>query len=254
MKIREFGDLVRLTQDAGLKLSVWWRDDDVFETSKELDRLLHFSKLNDIPAHLSVIPKHFNDDTIDLIKSYSNIKVLQHGYSHLNYAKKGAPLNEFGLDRDIEVMLDEIRHGCKKLTEVFNKQFLPIFVPPWGHIAMPIVECLHEIGFIGISLIGVNGMAYHGLKNMNVQIDVHSWKTESETSYDVRIKSFEAIMDNFFKLISSEKSKQNGYLNIGVLTHSQIMQEKDWEIFKKIILTLKESGVEIIGVERLSRR
>ena len=49
-------------------------------------------------------------------------------------------------------------------------------------------------------------------------------------------------------------SLQNGYFNIGVLTHSQIMQEDDWEIFTNFILAIKEFGVEIIDGNRIPRR
>ena len=251
MKIREFSDLVRLTQDAGLKTSVWWRDDDVFDDTKELNRLLHFSEKHDVPVHLAVIPKHLTDDARVLIKSNRNITVLQHGYAHVNHAKNGAPLNEFSLDREIEVMLNEIRCGFTKLSEVFDEQFLPLFVPPWGHVALPVIERLHKIGFVGVSLIGDNIKNYPNLNNMNVHIDIHSWRTNSEISYDVIIKPFERIANDFIKIISTEKFRSNGYLNIGVLTHSQIMHENDWVIFKRFILALKEVGVEIIAGSRL---
>ena len=85
---------------------------------------------------------------------------------------------------------------------------------------------------------------------MNVHIDIYTWKTESESSYDVSIKPFVTIANNFIKIISSEESKLNSHINIGVVTHSQIMQESDRVIFNRFILALKEAGVKIIAISK----
>ena len=222
-KKKGLSENIHLLQTEGFKIRVWWRDDDVFEATEELNKLIQFIEKNGVPVHLSVIPKNLTDNAIDLLKSQNKITILQHGYSHTNYAKVGEPLNEYGMNRTVDVMLNDIRYGFTKLSEVFGEQFIPIFVPPWGHIAQPVLEQLHKIGFVGISLIGNNSKTYSSLKNMNTHIDIHSWKTSSEISYDVKMRPFEMIADDIIKIITSAKSQKNGHENIGLLTHSQIM-------------------------------
>ena len=240
-------EYLHLLQKEGFKMRVWWRDDDVFEATEELNKLIQFSEKNGVPVHLSVIPKNLTDNAIDLLKSQNKVTILQHGYSHTNYAKVGEPLNEYGMNRALDDMLNDIRYGFYKLSEVFGEQFVPIFVPPWGHIAQPVLEQLHEIGFVGISLIGNNNKTYSSLKNMNTHIDIHSWKTKSENSYDVKMRPFEMIADDIIKIITSAKSQKNGHENIGLLTHSQIMKDNDWEIFTQLITQLKDADIEIIN-------
>ena len=97
------------------------------------------------------------------IKEHHNISVMQHGYSHNNYANVGEPLNEFGQHRNLETQLKEIRIEFEKLITSFGNQFVPVFVPPWGHIAESVIEKLSTIGIEGISLIGHSDKNYPNL-------------------------------------------------------------------------------------------
>ena len=95
----------------GKDVRFWWRDDDVVDSTKELDILLEFSVMNNVPVYLAVIPKYLTDHAIEKIRKNQNASVMQHGYSHTNYNIKGKPLNEFGLDRDLKVQVNDINNG-----------------------------------------------------------------------------------------------------------------------------------------------
>jgi hypothetical protein len=175
---------------------------------------------------------------------------VQHGYSHTNYANVGEPLNEFGHHRSLDTQLKEIRIGFDKLKTSFGNQFVPVFVPPWGHIADSVIEQISTIGIKGISMIGDRDKIYPNLINNNVHVDIHSWKTESDSSYEVNIRSYNQIIDDIFNKIKIEKSDDE-CLTIGILTHSQIMGNNDWHIFGKLVKAIKKMGIEFIDAEKI---
>ena len=234
----------------GYEVKFWWRDDDVSDSTEELKNLISFSCLNKIPVNLAVIPQNLSNEAIKLIKQYTHISVVQHGYSHINYANIGEPLNEFGLHRGLEIQLKEIRIGFEKLITAFGNQFIPVFVPPWGHIADSVIEQISTIGIKGISMIGDRDKIYPNLINNNVHVDIHSWKTESASSYEVNIRSYNQIIDDIFNKIKIEKSDDE-CLTIGILTHSQIMGNNDWHIFGKLVKAIKKMGIEFIDAEKI---
>jgi len=250
IKMWELEPLINSGRDSDYEVKFWWRDDDVSDSTEEFKKLISFSEVNKIPVNLAVIPQKLSNEAIRLSKQYPHISVLQHGYSHTNYAKAGEPLNEFGNHRDIEIQLKEIRIGFKKLITAFGNQFVPVFVPPWGHIAKSIIEQISTIGIKGISLIGDQDKIYPDLINNNVNIDIHSWKTESDISYEVKIRPYNKIIDDVNNQIKKEKSNDD-CLIIGILTHSQIMGNNDWYIFGKLVKAIKKMGIEFIGLEKV---
>ena len=184
------------------------------------------------------------------IKEHHNISVMQLGYSHNNYANVGEPLNEFGHHRSLDTQLKEIQIGFDKLKTSFGNQFVPVFVPPWGHIADSVIEQISTIGIKGISMIGDRDKIYPDLINNNVHVDIHSWITESASSYEVNIRSYNQIIDDIFNKIKIEKSDDE-CLTIGILTHSQIMGNNDWHIFGKLVKAIKKMGIEFIDAEKI---
>ena len=58
------------------------------------------------------------------------------------------------------------------------------------------------------------------------------------------------ITSDLIKIIASEKFDKNNHVKIGLLTHSQIMNDADWEIFTRLIIELKKSGIEVIDLYR----
>ena len=250
INMRKLKSVINIERNSDYEVKFWWRDDDVSESTEELKKLISFSYLNKIPVNLAVITKNLSDEAVGLIKQYTHISVLQHGYSHKNYANIGEPLNEFGLHRSLEIQLKEIRIGFEKLITAFGNQFIPVFVPPWGHIAESVIEQVSTIGIKGISLIGDHDKIYPNLINNNVHVDIHSWKTESDTSYEVIIRDYNQIIDDVNNKIKKEKSDDD-CLTIGILTHSQIMGNNDWHIFGKLVKSMKKMGIEFIGIEKI---
>jgi len=244
----ELKSLIKSKRNSDYKVKFWWRDDDVYESTEELKKLILFSDANEIPVNLAIIPKKLSDKAVGLIKENTHISVLQHGYSHKNYANVGEPLNEFGNHRGIEIQVKEIQIGFEKLIMSFGNQFVPVFVPPWGHISDSVIEQISKIGIKGISMIGDQDKIYPNLINNNVNIDIHSWETESDTSYKVKIRPYNQIIDDLNDQIK-KANPNDDCLKIGILTHSQIMSNNDWQIFGILIKAIKKMGIEFVGLE-----
>ena len=243
-KSKKIEKFINTEIDSNNSIRFWWRDDDVFDDTQELNKLLNFSTENNLPAYLSVIPKNLSDGAIAKIKEHRNISVMQHGYSHINYANIGEPLNEFGNHRSLDTQFNKIQLGFDKLRISFGEQFIPVFVPPWHHISESVLEQLYTVGIKEISLIGDGDKNYPNLINKNVDIDIFSWKTQSETSYEVNIRDYGQILDDFYNKIILNN---NNSITIAIVTHSQIMNKQDWKIFGKLIMILKKTKIEFIG-------
>ena len=233
----------------GYDIQAWWRDDDICENTNELDSLIRFVESNNIPAFLSVIPDKLTQSTISKLKIYKNIFVLQHGYSHINYAPLAEPYNEFGNHRNIQIQMDEIKIGFNQLLDQFGDQFIPVFVPPWGNISTEVKQILLEIGFKGISQIGKVNNPVKGLKDLNSNIDIHNWQSTSELLYTTEVRSWKNIIDAINKKINSQINEKE--IRIGLLTHSQIMCKSDWKYFQRIVHYLRSSGTEFINASAL---
>ena len=68
-----------------------------------------------------------------------------------NHAPADQKKAEFGSHRPPDAMLDEIAAGRQRLDDLFGKQALPVFTPPWNRIAPGIVEALPAMGFAVVS-------------------------------------------------------------------------------------------------------
>ena len=74
---------------------------------------------------------------------------------------------------------------------------------------------------------------------------IFSWKTQSETSYEVNIRDYGQILDDFYNKIILNN---NNSITIAIVTHSQIMNQQDWNIFGKLIMTLKKTKIEQVKI------
>jgi peptidoglycan/xylan/chitin deacetylase (PgdA/CDA1 family) len=223
---------------------VWWRDDDIFNASDNTKLLLQFVKEVDIPIFCSIIPKDLSSEAITLLKKYNQVTILQHGYSHTNYAPLGKPYNEFGDNRSLNTALSEIKLGAKKLKQAFQFQFLPIFVPPWGNISENVIKNLKNIGFIGLSCIGRKLENDSNVKIQNVHIDIHKWMSNTEFDYSTELRSWNRVISDISKNLNEQNNGNTKY--IGLLTHSQIMSRKDWVYFLRIIRLIKSMGLKFM--------
>ena len=107
---KHFLSLLREKREVGAQIRLWWRDDDVCEITNELKQLITFINIYKIPVYLSVIPSNLTSSTITLLNHIKYVSILQHGYSHKNYAygkyynnKKSTPPTLIDLNSNVDV-------------------------------------------------------------------------------------------------------------------------------------------------------
>lgn len=161
---------------AGRIATFWWRDDDAADTSPALNRLLAMRAEADVPFALAVIPAHATADLRDRLDTEPDAAVLQHGYSHKNFASGDDRKIELDDSRPAEYVVAELAMGGQVLERFANH--LPILVPPWNRIAPHLVPFLPEIGIQGLSTIGTRTRVTFGpeMRLNNVHLDVIDWR------------------------------------------------------------------------------
>lgn len=153
----------------------WWRDDDAERVSPPLARLLALSAATETPVALAVIPRDAQGGLRDSLAGYSLASVVQHGWGHTNHAANGRQ-NEFGVDRPLPTMLEEIAGGWHRIS-AFDRS-LPIFVPPWNRMDPHLRSHLPRVGLGALSGLGPRSSPEpcKGVRQTNVHVDIVDWQ------------------------------------------------------------------------------
>ncbi len=164
----------------GVAATFWWRDDDAQAASAEFDWMLDLAQRYDAPFGLAVIPRGLDETLASRIQSLAMVTVLQHGFSHDNYAPADEKKMELGEHRPAAAVHQELANGFNILHDAFGAQFLPVLVPPWNRIAtslLPGLTSLAQTGFAGLSTFGARaGFEATGLRTVNTHVDIIDWR------------------------------------------------------------------------------
>lgn len=156
----------------------WWRDDDAQSASMQLEDLLEISARYQAPLSLAAIPDGLDDSLAKSLIGLEHVQLLQHGFSHRNFAPAEERKMELGWHRSGAAIMQQLHTGFQRLQTLFGEQFIPVMVPPWNRIDQRVIARLRKAGFIGLSTLGPreNSDAYNGLKVVNVHVDIINWK------------------------------------------------------------------------------
>ncbi|MGI9370937.1 MAG: polysaccharide deacetylase family protein [Hyphomicrobiales bacterium] len=216
---------------AGLSASVWWRDDDAGMPHPNLERLLDTAEAANAPIHMATIPAELSDEVQALFAQKPHVHVLQHGYSHTDYAPKGKGSWELGTHRPMDVVLEEQSRGIKILRAAFGDQFSPVQTPPWTRIAPEVLVRLPEIGFLGLSMVFPREQKYAvpGLLEANTRCDPIKWKGGAHFA------GTERALDD---VVTHLQGRRTGMLDAGeptgLLTHHKDHDEDIWGFVEEL--------------------
>ena len=79
INMRKLKSVINIERNSDYEVKFWWRDDDVSDSTEELNKLISFSDLNKIPVNLAVIPQKLSNEAVILIKQYAHLSVIKHG-------------------------------------------------------------------------------------------------------------------------------------------------------------------------------
>jgi predicted glycosyltransferase len=212
----------------------WWRDDDVIESSKALDKMIALQRRFNQPLYLACIPELCGEDLAKALKGYEQIFILQHGYDHKNHGLRGEKKIELGGSWPIHEAQHDLLVGKQKLKEFFGNHFMPVLVPPWNridHTYFPFIEEHYK----ALSLFK-NPTTDNKFQMINTQIDIIDWK---------KGKAFLGEEACLLLFLAELQKRRFGAVDItapiGLLTHHLNHDDQCWAFLEKFLALLEEN-------------
>ena len=239
----------RRCHDAGLRSSFWWRDDDLVAPSENLKRLASLTRDHPVRCLTAVIPALCQDALGETLVDMPGLVICQHGYSHENHEPDGQLKCEFGPERPIDGVYDEVSGGFRTLTRLFGPRFAPVFVGPWNRCAPKFGAVLVDVGFRGWSGFAAEPMrpSHPKLRSIDTHADVVAWTARP------RLQPLEAISarlaDALATLrVAAEQRPRRGSPGddaeilppVGVLTHHRVLDEEAWTLLSELFAAISE--------------
>ena len=163
---------------SGESASFWWRDDDATDATEALESLLSLTSQGAVPLCLAVIPADASPALGCRLAGMPGVTVLQHGWSHRNFARPGDKACELASNRPINEISSDLGRGRRRLREMFGPRVGRTLVPPWNRIAPSLVARLPELGFHVLSTFAPRRTAQPapGLRQVNCHVDLIDWR------------------------------------------------------------------------------
>ncbi|NNJ74183.1 MAG: hypothetical protein HKP56_03410 [Anderseniella sp.] len=223
---------------AGLTASFWWRDDDAVKNGPRLEKLFALSEQFDFPLCLAVIPANLHGSLKQPVKLSSRVCILQHGYAHIDHStakEKGAC--ELGLHRGLKTILDELKYGRKRLSQVFGDHFMPVVVPPWNRISDQLPPHLSQVGYKGLSVFGEEATRHANavFTVANCHCDPVSWKRGG-----VFVSTGAALDQLVDRLVVIRRNATSEVPPTGYVTHHAVMDHAAWDFTEMLFGTLRK--------------
>jgi peptidoglycan/xylan/chitin deacetylase (PgdA/CDA1 family) len=212
-----------LWAEAGKTATFWWRDDDAADHTEALDELLDLRGALDVPLALAVIPAAVTPTLRARLADEADVSVLQHGYSHKNFADPDARKIELDDSRPAAYVIGDLATGAQAL-EGFSGH-LPVLVPPWNRIAPHLIPFLPELGFRGLSTHGPRARPspITGLHANNVHVDLIDWRGR-RTGQAGGFAGSAHVLDDVVGHLSARRSETvDADEATGVMTHHLVM-------------------------------
>lgn len=223
-----------LWADAGETATFWWRDDDAGKMVDPLDRLLVLRQQLDIDLALATVPAHLDDPFRARIEVETGVAVLQHGYSHHNFATPDDRKIELDGSRPAEYVIADLAVGLQALSSVAGS--VPVLVPPWNRIAPHLLPLLPELGYKGLSTLGPRQRpnALAGLRQNNVHIDPIDWR--GRHGNPGAFAGFErAIATAVEHLAARRTGGVDRNEATGLMSHHLVQDDDTWQFIEQFI-------------------
>lgn len=220
---------------AGRRATLWWRDDDAREPSPALDRLLALVQRSAVPLGLAVVPEGCGRALAARLRGVAEVRVLLHGWSHLNHAPAGAKSSELGGHRPLADEQADLGRGLDRLRSTFADRLLPVLVPPWNRISPALVASLPRLGLRGLSTFAPRTAASPcpGLVQVNTHVDPVAWRAG---------RGFRGAWAVLGDLVAHLAARREGRADAdeptGILTHHLDHDAVGWAFVERLVVRL----------------
>jgi len=227
--------------------TLWWRDDDAAKLTPEIERLVALGRTFGVPLHLAAIPLDLTDALVAALKGNGNVRVLQHGYAHVDHAPSGAGSWELGDHRPQGRVLEELALGFARLDRAFGARFLPVLVPPWTRIDPALIGRLPGVGLRALSMEGARPQRFAapGVVALNAHCDPIKWKGGA------RFTGIERALDEIVGHLAARRlGRADGREPTGLCTHHLAHDEATWDFVAALVeRTVGHPAARWIGLE-----
>ncbi len=235
--------------EEGRVADLWWRDDDAQCPTPALQRLLALSTETATSLTLAVVPKGTETSLTHVLEEAPRVKVIQHGYAHVNHAGTDRKKAELAASRPAEDSLDELIRGRRWLAHLFAGRFHAVLAPPWNRIDPLLVPALPGAGIRGLSAFGARRSVEPapGLIQGNCHVDILDWRgSRGFVGEDVALA---AVVNH---LARRRRGNVDAKEATGVLTHHLAMDEACWVFLATLIeRTRNHPAVRWLDVEEV---
>ena len=214
--------------------TLWWRDDDAGAATSQLERLLRLRDTVNVGVALATVPTGIDDRFRRRMAAATGVTVLQHGYSHHNFATPDERKIELDASRPAEYVIAELAVGMQALSAVAGS--VPVLVPPWNRIAPHLLPMLPELGFRGLSGLGPRHRrdALSGLRQNNVHIDPIDWRGRygSPRTFTGAERAIGAAIEH---LTARRTGAADSEEATGLMTHHLAQDDDTWGFVERFI-------------------
>jgi hypothetical protein len=211
---------------AGQSVAFWLRDDDAIIMTPKFQPLLALQQKYDLPIVIAVIPKIAGVCLANVIRQYSKISVVQHGWSHDNHMNDNKFYSEFSADRMLGEVHNDLQAGKAQLKQLYGKQFVDGFVPPWNHFSAHLLPLLKNYEFISGREHTV--CANSPVPSLPAHIDVLRWKGQP------RFRGRRRIVREVCAQLKSQ-CQTGQYQPVGILLHHLDMDKMTWQFLDELM-------------------
>jgi len=212
-------ELIARHIDKGCQLSkhrplVFLRADDIGIPSRGFEQLITCFQKHHLPLCLATVPAWLTDSRLKELhqvtgRNNSQWCWHQHGRVHRNFEKTGKK-QEFGPARTKHAIHNSLLQGRQRLENFLDRDFCPVFTPPWNRCSGETLQSLAELGFMALSRSkSAHPKTLDNLPDFQVNVDLH---TRKEVTH-------QRAIDNF--LLELEQGLASGLC--GIMIHHQRM-------------------------------
>jgi len=217
-------------QAAGVQPCLWWRDDDAVADSPALARLLALAHRHRAPLALAVIPAALDQSLAAALRRQGEtVVVYQHGVDHIDRIS-GLARGEFPADMPSAALAGRLREGWDMLGQLLPA-VVPVIVPPWNNVQPNLLAAARAAGYVGVSAYGRGGHMAAGLRRIDTQIDVLTWRGGP------RFKGESRLLRQLIAELRIRRRRGRFLDPVGILTHHRDMEDAETWDFLEILLT-----------------
>jgi peptidoglycan/xylan/chitin deacetylase (PgdA/CDA1 family) len=224
---------------------IFFRADDVAAPGRNIAKLMDIFKRHRVPLCLAVVPAWLTGRRWQYLKDLGAKESSlwcwhQHGWRHVNHETDGKK-QEFGTSRSRSNIKRDLVQGKRRLEDLMEAEFYPVFTPPWNRCSLSTLQLLGELGYVAVSRShGSEPKAPRQLSDFWVDVDLHTRK-----EWDPAL-GWSNLFNELQQAIPSDCC--------GIMIHHQRMNEAAFDFLEMLIsILVKRRELQLVNYKDLNR-